>query len=701
MKLSLRKKIMGMIVLVGGLLLLLALAVIWTLGYRQRVAEQGTGFQNEATHVAGSMRRVVESDVSRLNDLMVIGNLAELAAAESRPLASVAEMEARWKTWSATEPAVTAVLNNPLADKLRLFQAVNPLVVELIVADATGRLIAATGKTSDYDQSDESWWRDAALLGAGDAVLEGLAFDQSAGVFSLDFALPLRNVEGGLVGVLKAVLNVSPLFAGVSVMAAHEDAVGEVVGSDGRILLRLSDKDFLPSGKVLPSELMARIRTGGPGWFFADLNGGGQKLAGFAPVQFLGVRDRAGNVTGESSYVLVHEPASVVLAPLLQRACVLMIAGAGIILVCGGVTMFLVGRNFLTPLEILENAAAALAATAGPGLQSAGSGATSDPLAAIAAVAGIKTGDEIEDFARDFGAMSARLMRYQDDLRREIAEKTEAIQTDLEMAREFQQAFLPRAYPEVPSAAQSDSLTLHFQHVYRAALSVSGDFFDIIKLGDSRAGVLIADVMGHGTRSALVTAILRTLLHGLARTAHDPAMFLSLLNRNFHDTMRQADQLIFVSACFVVLDTRDQTLRFASAGHPSPYIGNRLTGKVEPLHGSLKENPALGLFPESEYREFTRPLCEEDLLLLYTDGIIEAQNGAGVEYGRERLAAAMRQHLELDLADFTQATLERVLEFTAYEPPADDLCLVAVEVTASGAQPSDRWNSLREAVMEL
>ena len=87
-------------------------------------------------------------------------------------------------------------------------------------------------------------------------------------------------------------------------------------------------------------------------------------------------------------------------------------------------------------------------------------------------------------------------------------------------------------------------------------MSVSGDFFDVIKLNDHCAGVLIADVMGHGTRSALVTAILRTLLQGLAKTGEDPGLFLSLLNSNFYDTMKRTDQLIFVSACLVVFDAR-------------------------------------------------------------------------------------------------------------------------------------------------
>lgn len=703
MKLSLRKKIMSMIMLLGGLLLFLALAVIWTLGYHQRVTEQGAIFQGEAGHVAEIIRRVVASDISKLNDLIAVGDLAELAGAQPAPSSSPAEIEASWPALPADDPILLGLLENPLSEKLRAFQAVNPLVGELLVADSEGRLVAATGKASDYIQSDESWWQTATRLRAGEALLEGLELDRSAGVFSLDLALPLVKADGTVTGAVKAVLNVSPLFAGVSVQGIGGGAVAEVVGADGRVLLRLSDKDFYPSGKLLPPEVMARMRPAGRGWFFSDFGGGGQQLAGFAPIALLGVRRLDGTVEGGPGYVLVRQAASVVLAPLLQRAGVLMFFGAAIIFVSGGVAMFLVGRNFLAPLEALEAAAAALAATTGQGLASRPAGRPGDAASALAAVAAIRTGDEIEKFAADFGAMSARLMRYQEDLRREIAVKTEAIQADLDMAREFQQAFLPREYPEVPSSSQGDPLTLNFQHIYQAAMSVSGDFFDIIKLDDSRAGVLIADVMGHGTRSALVTAILRTLLHGLSRAANDPAVFLSLLNRNFHDTMRQADQLIFVSACFVVFDTREKTLRFASAGHPSPLLGNRATGVVEPLYGALKDNPALGLFPESEYRECSRPLKEDDLLLLFTDGMIEAQDSEGVEYGRERLAAAMRRHLDRDLAGFTEAAFEDVLEFTGYLPPADDLCLVAVEVAANDrtGPPVERRRSLHASLVEL
>lgn len=696
MKLSLRTKIMGMIVLVGALLLMLALAVIWTLGYRQRVVEQGDTFRGEASYVASGMRRVIEGDISKLDDLIAVGDLARLME-ENRSAQPLASLETEWASLPVEDPRVRATIENPVASRLSAFHRVNPLIVELIVADAEGRLIAATGKTSDYDQSDETWWQKAISLQSGEAVLEGLAIDQSAGVFSLDISLPIVSADGRPVGVLKAVLNVAPLLSGLSDFTSLSGVASEVVSEDGRIILRLGDRDFAPSGNMLAKSLMEKMQASSPGWLFSEWNGSGSKLIGFAPIRFLGVRDGAGHVVGPAGFVVIHKPAGEVLAPLLQRAWVLMAVGALIIFLCGFLTVYLVGKNLLGPLGVLENAAAALTSTAGKWAD----GRAMDPEQALAAVASIKTGDEIERFAEDFGVMAGRLMRYQDDLRHEIAEKTAAIQSDLDLAREFQQAFLPRNYPQIPTAEQGDPITLNFQHVYQAAMSVSGDFFDIIKLDDSRAGVLIADVMGHGTRSALVTAILRTLLHGISRAATDPAIFLSLLNRHFHDTMRQTDQLIFVSACFVVLDTQEKTLRFASAGHPSPFLGNRGSGQVEPLHGQLKDNPALGLFPDSEYQDFCRPLREGDVILLYTDGIIEALNEEGQEFGRERLAVAMRKNLDMDLAGFTQSTLETVQQFTGYQPPADDLCLVAVEACANGQTPPAHRKSPHESLLEL
>ncbi len=120
-------------------------------------------------------------------------------------------------------------------------------------------------------------------------------------------------------------------------------------------------------------------------------------------------------------------------------------------LLCLALVIYLAQKAILTPLQTLSNAAEAMAATVLARKNARAGKGILDPETALAKVDAIKTGDEIEEFARDFSAMSARLLRYQEDLRAEIAEKTAEIQRDLDMARDFQQAFLPRDYPRVPT----------------------------------------------------------------------------------------------------------------------------------------------------------------------------------------------------------------------------------------------------------
>jgi serine phosphatase RsbU (regulator of sigma subunit) len=409
-------------------------------------------------------------------------------------------------------------------------------------------------------------------------------------------------------------------------------------------------------------------------------------MVGFSAVQILGHFASDQQIYGDPLYVIVHSPASTILAPLRQRAATLAIAGTLIISACLGLVIYLAEKMILAPLRTLSKAAEAMAATVLSSRKSARVGKEIlDPETALKGVDGIKTGDEMEAFSQDFSAMSAKLLRYQDDLKTELAAKTAEIQRDLDMARDFQQAFLPRDYPRVPTHEEEGRFSLNFHHIYRAAMSVSGDFFDIIKLNDHCAGVLIADVMGHGTRSALVTAILRTLLHGLAQTGQDPGLFLSLLNHHFYDTMKRTDQVIFVSACFLVFDTRQGTVQCASAGHPSPLFTNRRTGQVQPVYSQLKKNPALGLLPAASYQVFSHKLHEHDIYLLFTDGVEEAMNAKDEYYGIERLRRAMSDNVNLDIGDLTEAIVADILKFSGNQPLADDLCLVTAEAVLNEA----------------
>jgi PAS domain S-box-containing protein len=132
--------------------------------------------------------------------------------------------------------------------------------------------------------------------------------------------------------------------------------------------------------------------------------------------------------------------------------------------------------------------------------------------------------------------------------REELREKNEQMEDDLRMAREIQQALLPQQYPCFPKSASAENSSLLFSHRYLPAGVVGGDFFNIRALSDTKAGVFICDVMGHGVRSALVTAILRALVEELTPLAADPGQLLRQINHDLRTILKQTGTPMFTTA---------------------------------------------------------------------------------------------------------------------------------------------------------
>jgi serine phosphatase RsbU (regulator of sigma subunit) len=388
-------------------------------------------------------------------------------------------------------------------------------------------------------------------------------------------------------------------------------------------------------------------------------------------------------------FAIVHENAATVLAPVRRQLWLLSATGGIVVFLFGLAGLYVANGKIIGPIQRLRSAAQLVAASAKladatvPDAARVQSRASRASTGVLDDVRRIRTADEIQDLAQDFVAMAVRVLRYHEQLEEEIAFQTAEIQRDLQFAHEFQEALMPHDYPQVPSETCVAPLALNFHHVYMPASSVGGDFFDVLKLDDHRAGIFIADVMGHGARSALVTAILRTLLQDLSSQADDPARFLELINRHFYKLVEESKQVIFVSAFYLVVDTQKAMATYASAGHPSPLVAERARGTVRPLIQRLHDNPALGLFRDSHYKSFTSFAAIGDVFLLYTDGISEAANADGEEFGRERLCDVLKQNLHRDVTGLTQSVIDAVNQFTGATALPDDICLVAVEVTAS------------------
>jgi len=264
----------------------------------------------------------------------------------------------------------------------------------------------------------------------------------------------------------------------------------------------------------------------------------------------------------------------------------------------------------------------------------------------------------------------------------ELALKNSQMQADLEMAREIQESFLPLSYPTFPPDAPPEQSALRFCHRYRPTVAVGGDFFDIFTLSDHEAGVLICDVMGHGVRAALVTAILRALIEQHKPLAADAGAFLTALNNGLVATLKQTRLPMFASAFYVVADAGRGRLRYVSAGHHAPCLiqPTRQQTLLLPCPKTAI-GPALGVFENAHYTVTEYPLTTGDVVLLFTDGLFEVAGRDGHLYGQDRLMADIRQHIHLPPSELLDRLLADLEQFAGGTEFNDDLCVVAVEAT--------------------
>ncbi len=278
--------------------------------------------------------------------------------------------------------------------------------------------------------------------------------------------------------------------------------------------------------------------------------------------------------------------------------------------------------------------------------------------------------------------LEEQVARYTNELR----EKNAQMEADLNMAREIQQAFLPQHYPTFPRDAIAAESALHFHHRYHPTSAVGGDFFDVLPISDTEAGVFICDVMGHGVRAALVTAMVRALAEELMPVAADPAKFLTEINLRLLAILTQTHSPMFASAFYIVIDLARGELRYSNAGHPSPLLVRRSAGVVEPLlFPKCRPGPALGVFEESVYPLCQSALVRHDLIVLYTDGLYEVESAAGEEYGPDRLLAAVRQRADLPVNQLFDELLSDIQQYAGKQGFVDDVCIVGAEVVRVGS----------------
>ncbi len=264
----------------------------------------------------------------------------------------------------------------------------------------------------------------------------------------------------------------------------------------------------------------------------------------------------------------------------------------------------------------------------------------------------------------------------------ELRRKNSEMEADLAMARQVQVALLPSQYPVAPAGVSAEHSLVRFCHRWIPSSAVAGDFFAVLPVIPMSAAVLLCDVMGHGVRAALVAA----LIHGLVREhralAGNPERFLSELNRGLQTMLSRAGELVFVTAVYLVIDVSRGEMKFANAGHPYPLLLRR-NGEVEALAvGADGSGPALGMIPDESYEAAVVPLKAGDRVFVYTDGLYEAADASGEEFGPERLKAALGARATMATPLLLDSVLEAVRTFGSQATAngfADDICFMGVD----------------------
>jgi phosphoserine phosphatase RsbU/P len=296
----------------------------------------------------------------------------------------------------------------------------------------------------------------------------------------------------------------------------------------------------------------------------------------------------------------------------------------------------------------------------------------------------------VQDITRRKSAEEAR-KRAEEDLARyaeELRARNSQFEADLEMARDIQQVFLTQNFPSFPRNLTGDQSWLGFSHWYQPAEQVGGDFFCILPLSDTEAGVFICDVLGHGLRAALVTAIVRGLLEELTPIATDPGRLLSEINGSLLAIFRQTETPMLVSAFYLIVNTIDGRMCYSNAGHPRPFHIHREAAIAEPLRFQGPEGPVLGIFQEATYRNSYGTALPNDLVMLFTDGLFEVETADNEYYGADRLLAAVRMRMHLAARELIGEVVAEIQRSCVSGQFTDDMCLLGVELRRIGLADS-------------
>ena len=504
-------------------------------------------------------------------------------------------------------------------------------------ADLKGDFITSTNDVGNV--GDRGYFR--AIIGEGaQSFISNPLVSRSTGKNIFVVACPVFDLRGERKGVIAATVLLDTLTSIVSSIRMGEKGFGYVVDGTGLLIAHPSDEWRLKLNLLTSAELGFQgldeagrmIVAGRPGLVRYRRPDGSKMIAIFdlipdTPGWFLGLALSEEELTGK-------------VTSLVRQIILLML---GILAVLFLIVIVISGR-IAAPVAVLKE-----------GVRKVSSGDLDYRL-------DIRTGDEIEELAAAFNKMTVDLKEHIRNLQSETA-KRQAVESELQIAKEIQESILPRIFPPFPGRGEFDLYS-----VMHPAKEVGGDFYDFFFYDKKTFVMIIGDVSGKGVPAALFMMLSRTLIHTVASEEKAPDRVLKKVN----DIVAEDNETsMFITVFLAYYDVETGKLTYSNAGH-TPALKITAGKKVEEL--TTENSVALGAMPGVEYRSGETVIEVNDKFVFYTDGVNEAVNRRGEFYGNRRFIEHFLKDGKLSAREECTAILKDVMDFQE-ENQHDDITI--------------------------
>jgi len=526
----------------------------------------------------------------------------------------------------------------------------------------------AGGKLRSYDPRVRQWYTKA--VEKGGLIFTDGEWDATTGAYCVECAMPVYGPDGSL----QAVIGTDLFLNEIQGVMRDSSVAGEynlLINQDGLAVLPMQAEIFpmaeIDRGADLrasENEFLARVVTGAlqgdsTGVVLGKLTNGTYYVTA-TPIKTTGwvlisaysqaissqpialLQGSIRQIQGESTEVYRNKEKNTRTMALVLLIAVMLLTLAGALVL---------GKRIVKPLNIITKRISEL----------------SEGNLEFRMEDAYRTGDEVQELAESFAALSHKTVEYVDTVKRVTAEK-ERIGTELSLATKIQAAMLPHIFPAFPDRPDFD--------IYASmdpAKEVGGDFYDYFLIDDDHLCMVIADVSGKGVPAALFMMASKIILQSIAMMGRSPAEILAKTNEAL---CSNNEAQMFVTVWLGILELSTGRLTAANAGHEYPVLkhANGSFALYKDKHGFV-----IGGMEGARYREYELQLEPGDKLFVYTDGVPEATNADSELFGTERMTAALNEQPDAAPREVLRTVRRAVDGFVREAEQFDDLTMLCLE----------------------